>query len=404
MNILFLATTLPYPLNTGYNLRTYNILKYSAQFNNIFLVAFIKNRKDRENADELRKFCRSVDVFVIPDDISKLRLIISLLMTLFSPLPYVAHKYYRREVRKKILDIIGDKRIDLVHFDLLHLARYHRQLESIPSFLIEHNVEFLRLKRLKENSKDYLYKLFIQSQYRKLYRFEKRVISDFDMCGAVSEIDRRCLEGINPKVQCVVLPNGVDTEYFAPRENIKIPNSLIWVGGMADIFNEEAITYFCEEIFPMISSQIPDVKIYIIGVSPPGILNQLAKENKNIEVLGYVNDIRPYMDGAMVYIAPIKSGGGTKLKILTAMAMGIPVITTSIGAEGIEAIDGVHLLVANGPEEFAERTVELLQNSEKGKKMGVLARELMLKKYDWNIIGKRQIEIYKNILESCKHQ
>ncbi len=399
MNILFLSTENPYPPDHGHHIRTYNILKYIAKHHNVYFLGFIKNKEEFKYVEPIRKMCKSADVFIIPDNTSRLRLYISLLITLFSPLPYVAHKYYRKDMKTKIREILENDKIDVVHFDMLHLARYRLIFDNVPTILTEHNVESLRVFRLAKNSKNLILKMFMYLQYIKLKRFEKQACPNFNICATVSEDDLKTLKRMNPSANYVVIPNGVDTSYFAPDGQNPIPDSILWVGGMESMYNREAVEFFIEEIFPIIYKSIPDVKFTVVGKSPPKKLLRLSETNKNVKVVGYVEDVRPYVNSSAVYIAPIKSGSGTKLKVLNALSMAKPVVTTSIGAEGIEVKNGEHLLIADDPKVFAEKTIELLRNPELAMKLGRNGRRLTVEKYDWEIIGQKMLRVYKELAE-----
>ncbi len=397
MNILFLSTENPYPPNSGHLLRTYNILRHAAITHNVFFLGFSKTLEDIKYVEPLREFCKSADVFVIPDDISRVNLVKSLFLNLFSAMPYIAQKYYRKEMMDKIKEILKENKIDIIHFDMLHLAGYRGSIKKIPTVLIEHNVESIRVKRLAKNSRNPLFKVFMYMQYLKLYHFEKNECSNYDVCAPVSENDKNILKTMCPEADLVVVPNGVDTKYFIPGNEKIIPDSIIWVGGMKDMYNHEAVDFLVDEIFPLVRTEVPNVKLTVIGRSPTKKLLQLEKTNENVKVLGYVDDVRTAIGEAAVYIAPIRSGGGTKLKILNALSMAKPVVTTTIGAEGIEVKDNEHLLIADDPELFAKKTVELLRDPVRAKKLGENGRRLMLEKYDWDIIGEKMNEIYNRV-------
>lgn len=400
MNILFLSTENPYPPDHGHHIRTYNVLKYIAKHHNVYFLGFIKNKEEFKYVEPIREMCKSADVFIIPDNTSRLRLYTSLLITLFSPLPYVAHKYYRKDMKTKIREILENDKIDVVHFDMLHLARYISDINStIPTTLTEHNVESLRVLRLLKNSKNIIFKIFMYLQYLKLKRFEIHACKNFDICAVVSEDDLKILRKMSPSANFVVVPNGVDTSYFTPDGCAFVPDSLIWVGGMDSIYNRQAVDFFIDEIFPLIYREMPNLKFICVGKSPTKKLLRLAEINKNVNPVGYVEDVRPYINSSAVYIAPIKSGSGTKLKILNALSMAKPVVTTSIGAEGIEVKDGEHLLIADAPKVFADKTVKLLRNHEFAMKLGKNGRRLMLEKYDWEIIGQKMLRVYEELVE-----
>ncbi len=398
LNIVFLSTENPYPPNSGHRLRTYNTLRDAATRHNVFFLGFAKSLEDLRYTDHLREFCKSADSFVIPDDISRKSLVKSLFLNLFSPLPYTAQKYYTAQMRRRLGEILEENRIDIVHFDMLHLARYRHDIPALPTVMIEHNVESLRLKRLAMNSSNPVLKMFLYFQYMKLHAFEKRECSRFDVCAPVSDYDRDCLREMSPGARLRVVPNGVDTAYFSPGAEEIIPRSLVWVGGMKDLYNREAVEFFCTEIFPLIHEKVPEVRFVAIGKSPPPALEELARKNAKVEMAGFVDDIRGAVRRAAVYVAPMKSGGGTKLKVLNALAMGKAVVTTPVGAEGIEVTDGVHLLIADDAVSFAEKTIALLNDPELAGRLGQKGRERMLERYDWHIIGGEMDEIYWELM------
>jgi len=397
LNILFLSTENPFPPNSGHRLRTYNTLRDAALRHNVFFLGFAKSMEDLQYTESLREFCKSADVFVIPDDISKKSLMKSLILNLFSILPYTAQKYYTKDMRRRMGEILEGNRIDIVHFDMLHLARYRHDIPALPTVMIEHNVESLRLKRLAMNSSNPVLKIFLYLQYMKLYSFEKRECSRFNVCAPVSEYDRDCISEMSPSANLRVVPNGVDTKYFSPGKEKIVPKSLVWVGGMKDLYNREAVEYFCRFIFPLIMRDVPDVKFIAIGKSPAPTLEELARTNHNIKIPGFVEDIRKVMREAAVYIAPMKSGGGTKLKVLNALSMAKPLVTTSVGAEGIDITDGVHFMLADDAVTFAAKTVKLLNNPALAKKLGDNGRKRMIEKYSWDIIGRQMDDIYNEL-------
>ncbi len=404
MNVLFLSTENPYPPDHGHRIRTYNTLEYISRHHDVHYRGFIKNISETKNLEPLRKMCRSAEAFVVPDEGSKIRFAISLLGNMVSRYPYSCEKYYTRDMIRSIQKVLDDGRIDLVHFDILHMARYRGICDKTPAVLIQHNVEFLRVKRLSENSDSIVFKLFTHFQYKKLHGFEKEMCARFDSCAAVSDNDMQILKEMSPSANITVIPNGVDTEYFSPGAGEADCRSMVWVGGMKDLYNKEAVDYFCDEIFPTIYREIPDVKFTAVGKVPTRKLLDLASVNGNVKALGYVDDVRPYINSSSVFVAPIKSGGGTKLKILTALSMAKPVVTTSIGAEGIDVNEDEHIIIADDAKVFAQKTVMLLKQPEYAAKMGTKAREVMIEKYGWESVGRKLDRLYRDILKTSREQ
>ncbi len=400
MNILFLATNYPYPLDTGHNLRTFNILKSLAREHRIFFIGFTKpkNISGVSQDDPMHGICEQVHIFTAPDDSSRLRMMFSLFLNLFTFNPYIAEKYIIGDASKKIKETINQYKIDLVHFDILHLARYSDIVGPLLKVLTEHNVESERCYRLSKNSQNPMVKLFMYIQYKKLYKFEKENCALFDTCITVSAHDRDVLRRMSPKTRFVVLPNGVDSSYFTPGSKEVHPKSIVWTGGMGSPYNKEAMEYFCRDIFPIVQNSVPGLTFNVIGSEPPNALIQLAKRFSSINILGYVDDIRPTVRSNAVFIAPIKSGGGTKIKVLNAMSMGKAVVTTSVGAEGIEAESGKEIIIEDDSESFAGAVIDLLGDPNRVKGLGSNARKLILDKYDWERIGYLQNTLYHELI------
>jgi glycosyltransferase involved in cell wall biosynthesis len=392
LNILFISTENPFPLDHGHHIRTYNVLKLIAGHHDVHFLGFVKNEKDFVHLEPVRRLCRTAHVFLLRDGASRFRMYASLMRNLMSPLPYIAQKYYQNDMDRKIKEVLGAGDIDIVHFDMLHLGQYMSGVD-VPKMLTEHNVESLRVYRLLKNSRNVLFKGFMYFQYLKLKRYERDICTKADVCAVVSENDMNELKAIGAQARFVVIPNGVDTDYFAP-EGRSDHLSLIWTGGMNSLYNREAVDFFADSIFPRIEEKIPDVKFSIVGAGQTKKILKLRDKNQNVRLTGYVDDVRPYMDAATVYIAPIKSGSGTKLKVLHALSMGKPVITTTVGAEGLDVQDGVHLLIEDDPKMFAEKTVYLLTNPAVAERLGKNGRRLMVEKYDWRIIGRKISEVY----------
>lgn len=398
MNILFLSQENPYPPDGGHYIRTYNILKMLSEKHNIFFIAIANDDKRMKHKQGLEDLCESVDIFVIPQGKSKWRYIFSLILNLFSPLPFTAQKNYIHDVKVKIKQLLKDNKIDLVHVDILPLAFYHKNFDRLPKILVNHNVESLRLYRWMKVEKNTFIKLFLYYQFLKLRHFEKHICPKFERCIVVSEPDQKILEKLCKTTNFVILPNGVDIKYFSPLNNTKInKNSLIWTGGMRYAYSADAVDYFLDEVLPLIRLEISDIKVSFVGSSPTSKLIKNAKDNPNIKVHGYVDDIRMYIQQAAVFIAPIRSGSGTKIKVLNAMALEKAVVTTSIGAEGIKVKPDEDIMIADTPQEFAEKTIYLLRHPEEAKIMGSKGRAVIEKHYSWESIGMKMYKVYEEV-------
>lgn len=397
MNILFLSTRSPYPLISGHSLRTYHILKGAAQKHNVTFMTFVQlpeHELKEDNLNHLRSFCKAVYPFEIPADISKTKLATMLFLNLFSSLPFVAQKYDVPLMRRKIKEVVQKEHIDLVHVDMLPLTVYVNEFEQLPKILVNHNVESVRLYRWFKTEHNLLKKAYLGIQWLKLKSFEHSAMNKFDCCVVVSEIDRQLLTemGINQKL--FVVPNGTNTEFFKPNGDRMINNSVLWVGHMDVHTNKDAVLFFWREIYPILRKKYPEVKMTFVGTAPPKEIAEAAQIDGRVGVTGFVDDIRPYLEEAAVIIVPIRIGSGTRLKILDAMAMKKAIVSTSVGCEGLRVSDGENILIANTPQDFADKVAKLLTDNGMRRKLEENARNLA-KEYDWKRLCDIQEEVYQ---------
>lgn len=402
MNILVISPEIPYPPVGGHYLRTYNVLKLLSKNHKIFFIGFIKDPAELEFKKDFKKICESFDAFAIQKDDFSLRFWLKVLVNLFSPWPYVKDKYYNKNASQRIRELIAEVDIDLIHLDMLPMSSYYADLDSVPTILTNHNVESMRLYRWMRVEKRIFTKLFLAYQYLKLRNYEKRMCPKFDRCITVSPEDEKILKKLCRSDNFAVIPNGVDIDYFKPLDGPVVPNRLIWVGGMSGPYNSDAVDYFLDDILPLIQAKIPELEVDFVGGCPTKKLKQQESKNFHIKVHGFVDDIRPFIHQAAVFIAPIRSGSGTKIKVLNALALGKAVVTTSVGAEGIAVEAGKHVMIADIPEEFAQKTVYLLNNPAIASEMGMAGRKVIEKFYDWNMIKENMERLYNEVKLSKK--
>ncbi|MCX6660486.1 MAG: glycosyltransferase, partial [Candidatus Bathyarchaeota archaeon] len=219
--------------------------------------------------------------------------------------------------------------------------------------------------------------LHMKARFRETYTYRR-----FDYCVMVSSVDRIAAESHSGLSNIVVIPNGTDTSYFTPMNLESDFPSLLYFGVMSGRKNVNSVLRFYRDIYPMIVEKCPTIRLYIVGANPPKDITDLSKD-RSVVVTGFVSDIRPYIAASSVVIVPTSEGAGMKNKVLEAMAMRKPVVTTSIGAIGIKAKHGIHILIADSPKEFANRTLELIDNKELGRRIGTNARRLVEEEYSW---------------------
>jgi glycosyltransferase involved in cell wall biosynthesis len=252
---------------------------------------------------------------------------------------------------------------------------------------------------MAKNSRNILLKLFLSLEALKMKRLESNIFRHVHMGIAVSHTDKQQLKRLCPEAKFEVIENGVDTDKFVPVPDETEDNMLLWVGGFGHYPNEEAVHYLLDKIYPLIKEKINDIKINLVGNNVTNSLKKFLKEDSSINFTGFVDDPIPYLGKAMVFVAPMLSGSGTCLKILEAMAMGKAIVTTSIGCEGIEGLDRKHYMVSDTPEGFTNDVIEIINDKTLRMYLGKNARELVLKKYNWRTISRRNDIIYSILVK-----
>ncbi len=392
MNILFLTTKFPYPPDSGAKIRDFNLIKEVSKEHDISLISFIQDEGEKRNLEFLRPYCKSIEVV---RERGRINLFAGIFISLFTRKPFTIAKFYSFKMKQKIKAILSSDEFDLIHCSHLHMAQYVENIRGVPKILDEHNIEFFLIKRYLKEQKNLIKKIFVFFlQYLKLAGYESSIAQKFDHCFVVSEIDKKSLESIAPRASLSVISNGVDVGRYNPQESDAQPNSLVFTAVMDWFPNEDAVLYFYDKIWPLIKKEIEDVSLCIVGRNPSSKIVNLSRGEGNITVTGYVEDVRPYIAKSSVYIVPLRIGGGSRLKILEAMAMGKAVVSTSIGCEGLKVSDNENILIADSPEEFSAKIAMLLRNKELRNKLGISARKLVEDNYSWDIIGARLKEVY----------
>jgi glycosyltransferase involved in cell wall biosynthesis len=321
-----------------------------------------------------------------------------LFLNLFSSLPFVAQKYDTPLMRQKIREIIQTEHIDLVHVDMLPLTAYIDEFENLPKILVNHNVESVRLYRWFRAEPNPLKKVYLGIQWLKLRSFERSSMNKFDGCVVVSELDKELLVKMGVKSRLFVVPNGTNTRFFKPNNGKVVENSVLWIGHMDVHTNKDAVLYFWKDIYPILRRKCPEVKMTFAGTAPPKEIADAAQKDPQVKATGFVDDIRPYIDEAAVMVIPIRIGSGTRLKILDSMAMGKAIVSTSVGCEGLNVNDGQDIVISDEPEDFANKTMDLLKNSDKRITLAKNAIEIA-KTYDWDLIVRKQEAAYQDIIK-----
>ena len=395
MKVLFISTKGPLPTNDGHCLRTYNLLRQVSQKHEIYLFSFVKYSEEYDHIDEFKGLCKHIEYFSLGENYSSFRNVLSLALNVFSNKPFVAQKYDTHEMRDSIKNLLSHEDIDLVHLDMLPLYCYQDLFSGIPIFLNQHNIESALLLRQAEAESNIFRKYFFSIQQQRLEKFEKKALGGVDQVAVCSQQDLQLAKQYAPSANVKVIPNGVDLDFFQSTGTFdEEPDTLVFVGGLNWYPNRDGMEWFDREILPEIIALKPSIKIHLIGRSEK--INWVHSDH--FVEHGFVDDIRPYLERAAVFIVPLRVGGGTRLKILDAMGMGKAIVSTSIGAEGLGVENGEELILADLASVFAINVVNLIENRKERRQLSLCARKFVLSTYKWEIIGKKICQVYADML------
>lgn len=394
LNILLVTTKLPYPPTDGGRIVVYESLKRLAERgHNVTLLCFSPN--ESQDVAALEQFCR---VELVAHDTSTRWF--RALMHLFSPVPYNISKYHAEEMSERIHQFLAQEDYDLVHLEHLHMAFYASTAREhhVPVVLRQQNVESQITERLALGSSK-LQRLYAHVQSGRMKRYEASACEQADLCLAITAADARSLLQLNPRIRTAVVPAGVDLQYFAPVQDVsEEPFTIVSVAALDWLPNVDSVLWFCDRIFPRVRQELPQARLLVVGKNPPASVRALARR-ENVVVTGFVEDIRQYIAQGSVVVVPMRMGGGIRVRILQAMAMGKPVVSTSLGAEGIDVTDREDILLADGEADFAQATVQLLREPALRRHIGANAHQLVERRYSWDTVVALAERIYRGLVQ-----
>jgi glycosyltransferase involved in cell wall biosynthesis len=334
--------------------------------------------------------------FPIPQEHRRARLLWDHLRSVVSATVYTRFAYASREYRTEIDRLMAETRFDIVHMDSLDLSEYLPALRDLPVVCTHHNVESDLLRRRAQSETSLVLRRYLELQARLMEAEEARWCGSMALNIAVSEADAKRLQEIAPDARFAVVPNGVDTEKFLPGEGEG--NGVVFVGGYSWYPNRDAMEYFSEAILPVIRQGNPGLTVTWVGRAPEAVGREYERKHR-ISLTGYVDDIRPHVQDPACYIVPLRVGGGSRLKILDAWAMGKAVVSTSVGCEGLDARDGENILIRDTPEGFAQAVRSVIEDGELRRHIGRDARRTAETEYEWEVLGTRMLEEYARVGE-----
>ncbi len=395
MRILFLSPTLPYPLTDGGRIRVFNLLKHIAKKNDVSLIALETQTTDWKNVATIKELGIKVHLVrnkqALPDITPK-----TVLSAFFNRQPVTVERYRIPAYQEKLKELLSNEVFDVVHYEMFHTAQFYTETD-LPNVLSLQNVDSEIWRRLQDETKTLFDKWIYWNQKRSFQRYERVLSPKFDAVTCTSEVDAAVFERYCEEGTVEIIPNGVDVTHFTPDNASEASAHLIYIGSMDWYPNEDAVSFFADEILPLIQEHVPDVKFTIVGGNPSERVQKLA-EMKGVVVTGRVPEIKPYFAEATVFVVPLRIGSGTRLKILEALAMGKAVVSTTVGAEGLALRDDEEIFIADEPNAFAGSVTRLLTDPELRQKIGRNGRVRVEQDYDWRSIAEKLHKVYESLL------
>jgi len=399
MRILWVKAGKLLPVDTGGKIRSYNLLRHLARNHQLTLLSYYGGQRDSGyEAAIVKELPGAETIYTAAPDGSTLKQGLDYLRRLPRSAPYAVSKFTDLRVASTVKKWLGDSRFDVAVCDFLSASLNFPDHLTVPSVLFQHNVESSLWQRMASTEKNLARKISYSIESAKMSRYERSALNRFHHVIAVSDHDREQMLAMDPTCAISVVPTGVDTEKFAVAPPASLnPPRIAFVGSMDWEPNIDAAEYFCRDIWPQILVSYPNAQFQLIGRSPHPRVKRLASES--VIVTGTVPAVTDFLREAAVVIVPLRIGGGTRLKIYEAMAMGKAVVSTTIGAEGLDFVSGRDLVLADDAASFAESILTLLRDAELRHKYEVAAAALAAR-FDWSRIAQQFAEILQSVSQS----
>jgi len=403
MKVLFVTNEIPSPTGGGMPIRDYNLLRILSCDYEFTLLCFSYDSQETEGAkrNQLHGICKDVHIVPYPKtntDDNRLRKL-DVIERSLNPRPWMSRALTPQTFVSHFHQLTSSGDFDIVHANhiemgiLLHHAATARHVLGIEMLAP-------KARRLATIEGKRVRRLFLRLEEAKLRRYERQLCNQVDLWTMASEQERQLVQALCAHRPAVAIPNGVDTSLYNP--DLVVPrsatdNSLLFVGSLAYAPNSDAVRYFSQSCWPRLKADLPQLRWRIIGRNPSNDILDLAQTGAGIEVTGWVDDIRPYLQQGLALVVPLRSGGGTRLKILEAMAAGMPVISTSIGAEGLNVTNGDNILLADEPSDFADAVLRVFLDKDLARSLSENGRRLVESQYDWRIIARKLDDAYQSL-------
>ena len=415
MRILVLTQVLPYPLDAGPKVRAYHVLQYLATQHEIVLVSFARDGDSPAALAHLRTICR--EVAVVPMTRSRRGELAGLWRSVRSGEPFLIARDHRNSMHDLLAAMVAREDFDAIHADQLSMAAYGLSAAAAlaarhggrrPRLIIDvHNAYYLIPDRMAETTRNPLMRAFLRREARLTQRYERRVYQQFDVALTVTVEDLNAIRRIMPaesaKPHWLTIPICVDASQ-PPLPRSSKPRGALMLGGLHWPPNADAVRWLHEAIWPRVRTQVPDARLFVVGARPPDDIRALgdfpgvqSPEDAGaapVVVAGYVSDPSPFLRESAVLVVALRSGGGMRVKIVEAMLWGIPIVTTSIGCEGIDVVHGKHVLIADDPTQFADLIARVLSEPDLAARLAEESRRLVEERYSWQTAYRQLDTVY----------
>jgi len=398
--VLFFSQPFVYPADTGGKIRTSQTLRHLRDVFDITLVSYVDPKLEMPHVDQMASLCH--EFHAVPwSPVRKYSPAFYLKVFAFSlsRYPVAVLNDYSRTAVAKLRELLAARRYDLLVCDFLQSTLNLRSLHTPRTLLFQHNVESMVWERHYRTTKNPLLRLFWYLQWRKMMRYERQACARFDGIVAVSDLDKQVLERDLGARNVYSIPTGVDTDFFRPSFEPPEDDSLVYLGAMDWLPNEDGMIFFADEVLPQLRKLAPSARITIVGRNPSERLLERTRMHPEIRVVGRVEDVRPHVARGALFVIPLRIGGGTRIKAYEAMAMGKAIVSTRIGVEGLPVRDGDNVVLADRPEDFAAAVARLLKDRAERDRIGRNARAYI----EGNVSWRRAANAFADICASVAH-
>jgi glycosyltransferase involved in cell wall biosynthesis len=395
LRVLVVSPYFPFPPTSGIAMRIYQLSRQLAERHDVTFVSYT-SPADAAGITELGRI-----VAVRPvqrREVTRLARRLGQIRSLAAREPFAARILRSREMQAAIDELCASVQFDVIHVEQSTMCNF-RFPDGIPVVVDEHNIEYELYRRLYEGERSRLRRAFNGLEYLRVRRFEQRCWARVQACVVTSAREEPTVRTAAPSTPTAVVPNAVDLEYFAPWSGHTQPHTVVFFGTLGYRPNLDAATHLVDEVWPIVLERCPSARLVLVGTIDEAQARGLRRPN--VDVVGKVPDVRPHLGSATLVAVPVRMGGGTRLKVVEAISMAKPVVSTSLGCEGLAVRDGEHVLLADDPETFAERILDLFEDPDLSRRLGLAGRELAEERYSWDLAGDRLDALYRRVLDDA---